>query len=113
MERLARRYHKPKPSILIPEFSSKPDLGLSTTLPARRLDSGAVSEGGTTTSAMTITPASGGASPSAAWLPSLSIVHLPGTGPHLSSLDPPNSRDVTPSSRRTIAAVVVGVGGCN
>ena len=67
MERLACRFHKPKPSLLLPEFSSKPNLGLSTTLPARRLNSGAVRGGGTATSTMTITPASGGPPHQQSW----------------------------------------------
>ena len=78
---------------------------------ARRLDSGSDPDGGAATSAMTITPASGGTTTSTniLWLPS--VVLPPGTGPHLSRNDPPNSREVgfgtASSSRRTVAAALL------
>ena len=58
---------------------------------ARRLDSGSGRDGGAATSAMTITPASGGTTTSANWLPEfpyssrlsspVRVVHPPGTEP--------------------------------
>ena len=57
------------PKLLLPSLSSKHLIGLSTTRVSRRFDSGVPLEGGTTTSAMTFTPATIGYRH--CWLPSL------------------------------------------
>ena len=59
MERLSGRYHRPKPSLLLPDKANFSSSCVTSGL-ARRLDSSSDPDGGATTSAMTITPASGG-----------------------------------------------------